>query len=85
MSRSSSTYFQRIHALDVATGREEFGGPVAVQAKYPGSGDNSHNGNVIFEPRQYAERQGLLLVNHVVYTGWTSHCDIRPYTGWLIG
>ncbi|MBV9341872.1 MAG: PQQ-binding-like beta-propeller repeat protein [Acidobacteria bacterium] len=85
MSKNSSTYFQRIHALDVTTGQEEFGGPVSVQAKYPGTGDNSRNGFVIFDPKQYAERQGLLLLNHVVYTGWTSHCDFRPYTGWLIG
>ena len=85
MSTKSSTYFQRIHALDVTTGQEEFGGPVVIRAKYPGTGDNSHNGYVIFDPKRYAERQGLLLLNHVVYTGWTSHCDFRPYTGWLIG
>jgi outer membrane protein assembly factor BamB len=85
MSKKSSAYFQRIHALDVTTGQEEFGGPVVVQAKYPGTGDDSSDGYVRFDPKQYAERQGLLLLNHVVYTGWTSHCDNRPYTGWLIG
>lgn len=85
MSKKSSTYFQRIHALDITNGNEEFGGPVTVKAKYPGQGDNSHNGYVVFDPKQYAERQGLTLVNHVVYTAWTSHCDIRPYTGWIIG
>ena len=85
MSKNSTEYFQRIHALDITTGAEEFGGPVTVKAKYPGHGDNSHDGYVIFDPGQYAERQGLLLLNHVVYTGWTSHCDARPYTGWLIG
>jgi outer membrane protein assembly factor BamB len=85
MSKKGTTYFQRIHALDLTTGAEEFGGPVAVQAKYPGTGDNSQGGFVIFDPAQYAERAGLLLMNHVVYTGWTSHCDDRPYTGWLIG
>jgi outer membrane protein assembly factor BamB len=85
MSKNSSGYFQRIHALDLVTGAEEFGGPTVVRAKYPGSGDNSHNGYVIFDPGQYAERQALLLLDHVIYTGWTSHCDIRPYTGWLIG
>jgi hypothetical protein len=84
-SKNSSNYFQRIHALDMTTGGEEFGGPVAVKAKYRGTGDNSHNGYVIFDPGQYAERQGLLLLNHVIYTAWTSHCDARPYTGWLIG
>ncbi|MGA8735720.1 MAG: pyrrolo-quinoline quinone [Terriglobales bacterium] len=85
MSKNSTQYFQRIHALDITTGEEEFGGPVAVKAKYPGTGDNSHDGYVIFDPGQYAERQGLLLLNGVIYTGWTSHCDDRPYTGWLIG
>ncbi|HXZ42957.1 MAG TPA: pyrrolo-quinoline quinone [Terriglobales bacterium] len=86
MSKKSFTYyFQRIHALDVTTGQEEFGGPVRVEARYPGTGDNSHNGYVIFDPQQYAERQGLLLLNQVIYTGWTSHCDDQPYTGWLIG
>jgi hypothetical protein len=85
MSKNSSNYFQRIHALDMTTGAEEFGGPVTVAAKYKGTGDNSHHGYVIFDPAQYAERQGLLLLNHVIYTGWTSHCDYRPYTGWLIG
>ncbi len=85
MSKKSSTYFQRLHALDMTTGREEFGGPAPVQGKYPGNGDNSQNGFVVFDPGQYAERQGLLLVNHVIYTAWTSHCDIRPYTGWIFG
>jgi len=85
MSKKSSQYFQRIHALDITTGQEEFGGPVAVKASFPGTGDNSHNGHVVFDPAQYAERQGLVLLNHVIYTAWTSHCDFRPYTGWLIG
>jgi hypothetical protein len=81
MSRNSSNnYFQRIHALDVTNGQEEFGGPVVVQAQYP-----KKNGLVTFDPAQYAERQGLLLLNHVIYTAWTSHCDQNPYTGWIIG
>ena len=85
MSTTSSSYFQRIHALDITTGKELFGGPVTVQASFPGSGANSQNGSVVFDPRQYAERQGLVLLNQVVYTAWTSHCDFTPYTGWLIG
>ena len=80
----SGNYYQRLHALDITTGAEQFGGPVAVAAKYPGSGDNSQNGYVIFDPKQYKERAGLLLVNHIVYTSWASHCDNRPYTGWII-
>lgn len=81
---ANGNYHQRLHALDITTGAEQFGGPVDIAAKYPGTGDNSQNGFVIFDPKQYKERAGLLLVNHIVYTSWASHCDIRPYTGWII-
>ena len=81
----SGNYHQRLHALDVTNGTEEFGGPQNIQASFPGTGDNSSGGNVVFAPGQYAERAGLLLLNGVVYTGWTSHCDARPYTGWIMG
>jgi hypothetical protein len=85
MSKNGSTYYQRLHALDLALGTELFSGPVDVQATYPGTGDNSSGGNVVFDPAQYKERAALLLLNGVIYTGWASHCDIRPYTGWIIG
>jgi len=78
-------YFQRLHALNLATGVETSGGPKNIQASFPGSGDNSSGGMVGFDPGQYKERPGLLLMNGVVYTAWSSHCDIRPYTGWLMG
>ncbi|MDB5171283.1 MAG: outer rane biosis protein BamB [Phycisphaerales bacterium] len=81
----TGNYFQRLHALDLSTGAEEFGGPRTVQAAYPGTGDNSVNGNVVFDPGQYDDRAALLLSHGVVYTTWASHCDIRPYTSWVIG
>jgi len=77
-------YHQRLHALDLALGTALFNGPVEIQATYPGSGDNSDGTNVIFDPKQYRERAGLLLLNGVVYTSWASHYDTRPYTGWII-
>jgi outer membrane protein assembly factor BamB len=82
---ASGKYHQRLHALNVTTGAEEFGGPREIQASYPGSGDNSSGGNVIFDAGQQLERPGLLLLNGVIYTSWGSHCDIRPYTGWIMG
>jgi hypothetical protein len=81
----SGNYHQRLHALDLALGTELFGGPVDVQATYPGTGDNNNGASVVFDPAQYKERAALLLLNGVIYTGWASHCDIRPYTGWIIG
>ena len=78
-------YFQRLHALDLTTGAEQFGGPTTIAAQYPGNGEGSVNGTLTFDPKQYAARAGLLLLNGVIYMGWTSHCDIQPYTGWLMG
>jgi outer membrane protein assembly factor BamB len=82
---ASGKYHQRLHALDLATGAELSGSPVDIAATFPGTGDNSSNGVVSFDPGQYAERAGLLLLNGAIYLAWTSHCDQRPYTGWVMG
>jgi hypothetical protein len=77
-------YHQRLHALDITTGAEIAGSPTEITASYPGTGANSSNGNVVFDPGQYKERAALLLLNGEIYTGWSSHCDISPYTGWVM-
>jgi hypothetical protein len=82
---SSGNYHQRLHALDAATGNELYKGPVDIAAKFPGTGDNSSGGYVVFDPAQYKERSALLLMGGIVYLAWASHCDIRPYTGWIMG
>jgi hypothetical protein len=82
---SSGNYYQRLHALDITTGAEQFGGPVTIQAQYPGTGDGSNGTDVIFAAAQYKERAALLLLGNTVYLSFSSHCDYRPYTGWLMG
>ncbi len=77
-------HFQRLHALDVITGAEMPGSPATIEAECPGSGENSVNGRLVFDPAQYKERTGLLLLNGVIYTCWASHCDHPPYNGWII-
>ena len=86
MSRNAAgtSYYHRIHALDLSTGAEQFNGPVLVRATYPGTGDGSANGVVTFDPPQYKDRPGLMILNGLLYTTWGSHCDRRPYAGWLI-
>jgi hypothetical protein len=81
---ASGNYYQRIHALDLTTGAEQPNSPVVVKATYPGTGDGSSSGTVSFSPGQYKERSGLLLLNGTLYTSWGSHCDFRPYAGWLM-
>ena len=80
MTKNASTYFHRLHALDLTTGADLAGSPVTIQASFPATG-----GTITFAPKQYKERAALLLLNGVIYTSWASHCDIDPYSGWLMG
>ena len=69
------TVVQHVHALDIATGSEKFGGPVVVQASVDGVSFDS----------TLIQRPGLLLENGAVYLGYASLCDPHPYHGWLLG
>jgi hypothetical protein len=52
----------------------------------PGRGEsNDGHGHVFFNALRQAQRPGLALVNGVVYVAWASHCDNKPYHGWVIG
>jgi uncharacterized protein (TIGR03437 family) len=82
-SGNALSYVQRLHALDVTTGAERPGSPVVIQATYPGTGEGGTT--LTFEPKNYKQRPGLLLLNGTVYTAWSSHCDIGAYHGWLMG
>lgn len=81
----SGNYYQRLHALDLTTGAELFAGPMTIEGKYPGTGSNSDGANVSFDPKQYKERAGLLLMNGIVYLSFASHCDAGLYSAWIMG
>jgi len=78
---AASNYHQRLHALDLSSGAELLGGPAEISATSP----TAAGGVAMFAAGQYEERAALLLLNGTVYTSWTSHCDIPPYFGWIIG
>jgi len=93
-TKEPTNYFQRLHALDLATGNEKFGGPANISSALTlsGTGDtgdsstcSSSAGNVPFCPLRENQRPGLLLLNGMVYVAWASHGDIQPYHGWVIG
>lgn len=67
---SSGTCFHRLHALDVSSGEEKFGGPAVITS----SG---------FDSSQHLQRPGLLLANGNVYIAFGSNDDILPYHGWV--
>ncbi len=81
---AAGAYVHRIHALNLATGAELFGGPTTLAATYPGIGANSTDGTDTFEPSKYNERAALLQVGATIYTTWGSHCDSGPYNSWVM-
>jgi fibronectin type 3 domain-containing protein len=80
-----TNYFHRLHALDITTGAEKFGGPVVIQASVPGNGDGSVGNKVAFQSLHENQRAALLLLNGTVYVAFGGHGDQRPYHGWVIG
>ena len=83
-TKENGAFFQRLHALDIITGAEKFGGPVVIQATVPGTGDASSGGEVSFDALRNNQRSALMLLNGLVYVTWASHCDTKPYHGWTI-
>jgi hypothetical protein len=82
-TKENGSFVQRLHALDVATGAEKFGGPIVIRARVRGTGDGSRNGIIKFDALREGQRPGLLLQNGNVYIAWASHCDIGPYHAWV--
>ena len=81
---AKGNYYHRLHALDITTGKELFGGPTTISATYPGNAESGSNGILFFDPSQYYDRASLLELNGNIYTTWSSHCDTPPYTSWVM-
>jgi len=84
-TKENNSYHYRLHALDLTTGAEKFGGPVEITAQVPGTGVDSVSGKVSFDPVHQGNRPGLLLMNGVVYTAFASVGEIPPWHGWVFG
>ncbi len=68
----------RLNALDITTGAQKFGGPVAIHGSVPGTNSTAVNG-VVSLPASCIQRAALLLANGNVYMGFGS-C----HEGWLL-
>ncbi len=64
--RGNSDYCQKIHALDITTGAEKFGGPKIIGGTFSG---------VTFDPLMDNQRTGLALANGHLFIAWASHED----------
>jgi len=70
-SKGSPCFVYRLHALDLATGTEESGGPVAITAPN-------------FNVQNHLQRPALLFNNGNVYIAFGSHGDNNIWQGWLM-
>ncbi len=68
-----------MHAIDMATGQDKTGFPVAITGAASNAPD--HTFNAVYE----LQRPALLLMNGVVYAAFGGHCDRKPYEGWVVG
>lgn len=75
---------QHLHALDLGTGAEKFGGPTLINPQMPGTGAGSDGGIIPFDALTEGQRAGLLLSNGVIYIAFASHGDNPPYHGLVI-
>ncbi len=75
----------RLHALNLVTGAEKFGGPTLISAQVNGTGDgNDGAGHVSFLASHQNQRPALTLLNGIVYIAFSSHEDVSPYHGWVL-
>jgi len=81
---ASVTDVQRLHALDIRSGAEKFGGPVMITATVAGTGYDNAGGVVTFNARTANQRAGLALANGNVYIAWSSYGDGGFYHGWVM-
>jgi hypothetical protein len=88
-TKEDGKYVQRLHALDITSGRERSGSPVTITGSVPGtSADSTVTGStrvIIFDPKVHNQRPGLALTNGVVLIAWATHEDMTPSHGWIMG
>jgi hypothetical protein len=76
----NGTVVHRLHALDLATGQEKLGGPVALAATSVSNAGHP----TVFNSLHQKNRPGLLLMNGTVYMGFGSNGCNDGNTGWVL-
>jgi hypothetical protein len=84
-THQGSSYFHRIHALNITNGTEQPFSPVLVSASVPGTGVGSVAGVVPFVHKQQIQRSGLVLAGGKLFVAFSGYADTDPYHGWVLG
>jgi Big-like domain-containing protein len=81
----NGTVVHRLHALDISSGAEKFGGPMVIKASSsyvsPVTGKTY---NTTFNSLHQLNRPGLLLLDGVVYIAFGSNSCNDDATGWIL-
>lgn len=91
-------YRMRLHAVDLSTGADKFGGPTLIAdtifdgADYTyvsgpwvyGTGTGTVDGKVYFNAVRQNQRAALTLANGSIYIASAAYGTTQPYHGWLL-
>ena len=83
-TKENGAFYHRLHALDMTSGAEKFGGPRIIQASYPGTAQDGNDGVISFSSRFQLQRSGLLLSQGKVFIAFASNADSGLYHGWVV-
>ena len=84
-TKENGSFFHRLHALDITTGAEKFGGPTVIAGSVTGTGAGSSGSTLTFDPLMHLNRPGLLLTSGGdIFIAWASNCDNPPFHGWIM-
>ena len=79
----NGTFYNKLHALDLTTGKERSGSPVVISGTAKGGGFGSSNGEITFNAQWQLSRAGLTLYNGDLIFGFSSFDDQEPTHGWI--
>ncbi|WP_109485818.1 chitobiase/beta-hexosaminidase C-terminal domain-containing protein [Occallatibacter savannae] len=82
-TKENGSYFSRLHAISIITGKEQPNSPVNITATVAGTGNGSSNGQLSFSALWENQRPALNFYNGYVYIGYAAHGDNGPWHGWL--
>lgn len=80
ITKENGNYVHRLHALDLGTGAELFGGPTVISASVVVNGET-----YAFIDKYQQARPGLLLQDGIVYIGYGGPgCNVKTENGWVM-
>jgi hypothetical protein len=83
VNRSTSSYFQRLHAIDIASGADKLS-PQLISVPLSVSSADGSGSALSFDSLRAIQHSGLLLSNGILYVSWTSVADASSPHDWLM-